>query len=209
MTATEKVTRISKRIETLKGRRRESESLLAVQTAKQQEFTAKRKKLLAELPGADIATEAWIHNELDDIDSAHHFSSRATEALSNALPILENEIAGLESELREVESQVARDRQAKLLTDFRNRLEQAARQLAEDLDNARRNFGSLHLCAFKGIHEQGAEEHRLAALHICEQVFAEFASKQVNLEARGLELVRTGFQNTSNTVIPIRPMVGG
>lgn len=209
MKATERAGELRKQINALYRRKGEVEGALQREHVTQERAAAKRTLLIAELPGADDALMAYTHAEVDKIDETLRLSCRVAEGLEQSHGKLAQEIAGLESELREAESQVARERQAKSLTDFRNRLEQAARQLAQDLDNARRSFGSLHLCAAKGIEEQAVEEYRNAALRTCELVFAEFESKQVNLEARGLKRVAVGFHNTVQTGVFVRPMIEG
>ena len=209
-TATERTAgELRKQNNALYRRRGEIEGALQREHVTQERAAAKRTLLIAELPGADDALTGYTHAEVDKLDEALRLSWRVAEGLEQSHAKLSQEIAALEPELREAELQVARERQAKLLTDFRNRLEQAAHQLAQSLDTSRRDFASLHLCAAKGIEEQGADEYRLAALRICEQVFAEFESKQTNLEARGLKRVATGFQNTSNTGVFVRPMIEG
>ncbi len=207
--ASERAEQLRKQLAGLHRRKGEVEVALQREHGTQEDATAKRAKLVGELAGADEATAAWAHHEIDGLDSTLRLSSRVAEGLSNSLSGLVREIAGLEPELHEAELQVGRERSAKSLTDFRNRLEQAAHQVAQDLDNARRAFGALHLCAVKGIDEHVVEEYRNAALRICEQVFSDFESKQVNLEARGLKRVAAGFQNTSNTGVFIRPMIEG
>lgn|SRR3984957_8591056 len=207
--ASERAEQLRKQLAGLHKRKGEVEVAFQRERGTQEGATAKRAELVGELAGADDATAAWAHDEIDGLDSTLRLSSRVAEGLSNSLAGLIRDIAGLEPELREAELQVARERHAKSLTDFRNRLEQAAHQAAEDLDTARRAFASLHVCAAEGIEEQGAEEYRISALRICELVFAEFESKQTNLAARGLKRLAIGFQNTVQTGVFVRPMVGG
>jgi hypothetical protein len=202
-TATGRVTELRNENNALYRRKGEIEGAIQREHVLQEDADAKRKKLVEGLPGADLATEGYIHSEVDAIEECLKLSIRTADGLRGQLAQLVSEIGALEPELLQAESQVQQEQRAKAFQEFRGNLERCAEQLTQALDNSRRNFACLQLAAAEGI-----DKHGIDGMRICEQVFAEFYSKQFNLEARGLRRVYAGFQNTQQTGVLVQPMTG-
>jgi hypothetical protein len=202
---------LRKRVNALYRRKGETEAALQREHIAQEGVVARRQGLVAELPGADSATEAWAHSEIDVADSALKVSIRTAEGLQGILTKLVTEIAGLEPELREADLQVEQEKLAKAFEEFRGNLERCAEGLTQTLDAARRSFACLHIAAQEGMDKFAIDgRFRIAALNACEEVFAAFYAKQMNhnLEGRGLRRVHAGYQNNANTGVFVQPMTG-
>src|SRR5258708_15089231 len=74
--ATLRATELRTEINGLYRRKGELELALQREHVMQEQVAAKRKELVGELPGADSATEAWAHSEIDAADNALKLSIR-------------------------------------------------------------------------------------------------------------------------------------
>src|SRR5258708_23220060 len=152
--ATEKAETLHKKLTTLGTRRHESESALARERATHGNLTAERAKLTEEFSGADAATEAWAHSEIDRLDSALRLSSRVMEGLSNSLSRMIGEIAATTVELTDAQQIVEANRRAEGLKAFAANVKHAALSAERDLGNSRNTLATLTRLA-----PQGAEDY--------------------------------------------------
>ena len=201
MTASERAVELQKKITALDGRRRDTESALARETTAQRDLTAKRAVLVEELPGADEATVAWAHNEIDGIDSRLRGSSRVAEGLSNSLPKLVNEIAALTAELEQVASEVRAQERAAQLKAFTEKLRCAAKEAEQDLNRVRESLSALTRLGADGV-----AAFEFDAQRICEQAFADFFASQTNLDERGWRPASPSYTTIEFLIRPLTRM---
>ena len=200
-TATERVVELRKKLATLDTRRHESETALVRERATQAKATTERAKLVEELAGADDATVAWAHNEIDRLDSALRLSSRVSEGLSNSLSRMVSEIAALTVELTEATNIVEQENREQGLRTLKIQLHQTRQAAEAAIGQAREALTALNLAASQGVERYGVAAQGLAAT-----ILDEFRHQQINPELTGWRESRPNFGNLQFT---LRPMVRG
>ena len=197
--AMEKVFELRKKNTALDERRAETESALARESQKQATLTAERAKFVAELAGADDATVAFAHHEIDRVDSDLRLSSRVAEGLTKSHARIVSEIAAVASELADATETVEREERVKGLSEFQNQIDKD-RSAAEDaLGNAREALAALNLTAWQGVEKYGTAAQGLAA-----PVLEEFRHRQFNPENYGW---LPAVANYASLQFTVRPMV--
>jgi hypothetical protein len=198
-TAVERAASLRSKLESLHEKRRETDSALAREHALQSDLTAKRGKLTEELNGADEATEAFLHNEIDGLDESLRFSSRLSEGLSNALPRIVSEITALGEEFAEVQRQIGLASRAKALEDFQKKLKEASDSAENHLAQTRESLALLNRIAANGVEQFGFQGQRT-----CEEIFASFFDKQSNLGRDGWNLATPSYTNLQFLIRPMK-----
>jgi hypothetical protein len=146
-------------------------------------------KLVQELPGVeDIATDAFLHSEIDKHDETLRLSCRVAEGLQVTLTRLLNEIALLESELNGLQRDIQAQERAETLRVFQSKMEHAARVASDTLANARERLSDLNRLAAQGVEAYGA-----AGLRICNPIVEQFVLGESNLDARGWKPRRPSY----------------
>jgi hypothetical protein len=100
-------------------------------------------KFVAELAGADDATAAWAHNDIDCLDSELRQSSRVAEGLTSSHTLLISEASALGSELAEATEIVEQEARAKDLAAFQNQINQAKNDADDAMGKAREALAAL------------------------------------------------------------------
>lgn len=203
MTATTAMTRAAElrtKINGLYRRKGEVEGALQREHVMQEKVAAKRKELVRELPGADSATEAWAHSEIDAADNALKLSIRTAEGLQGTLAKLLNEIASLETELAEATRIVEQGKREHGLRALEIQLQEDRHSVEEALAALRLALTALNLTA-----SQGVEQYGVTAQNLVTPVL-EALGRQHNPESLGW---RYKGLNYGNFVFTVRPMVRG
>jgi hypothetical protein len=198
MTATTRATELRPKINGLYRRKGEVEQALQREHIVQERVVAKRKELVGELPGADSATEAWAHSEIDAADNALKLSIRTAEGLQVTLTKLLNEIASLEIELAEATRIVEQAKRGQSLRALEIQLQGDRHTVEEALAALRLALTALNLTA-----SQGVEQYGVAAQNLVTPVL-EALGRQHNPESFGWRYSRPNYGNFQFTV---RPMV--
>jgi len=197
MAATEKAEKLHKKLTTLGTRRHETESALARERATHGNLTAERAKLTEELSGADAATEAWAHSEIDRLDSALRLSSRVMEGQTTSLSRMIGEIAATTVELTEAQQIVEANRRAEGLKAFAAKLKHAVLSTEQALGNSRESLATLNRLASQAVEEYGVPAQGLAA-----SVIEAFRHQQHNPELLGFRQSSANY----NLQFMVRPM---
>jgi hypothetical protein len=201
--ATKQRDTIQKKLTVLDRQCRETESALSRERATHGNLTAKRSKFLEELPGADNATEGYLHREIDGLESQLRISSRVAEGLSNSLARLTGERTRLHAEFVEVQEIAAQEKRAQAFTVFSTQIGLDRHAAAAALDAARSALFALNHTAVQGIKECGEQGRSLVG-----SVLEEFLHQQHNPEAL-LGWRSVGFELSGDLRLTVRPMVKG
>jgi hypothetical protein len=200
-TASERAVELRKQLAALDKRRHETESALTRENDVHLKATAERATLVEELAGADDATAARSHREIDRLDATLRLSARRSESLSSLLARIGREIAALNVELTEATRIVEQEKREKALVAFKIQFQQAMRSAEEALGNARAALTALNLTASQGVEECGIAAQTFAAT-----LLSEFRHQQDNPELLGFRDSRPNYGSLGFTV---RPMVKG
>jgi hypothetical protein len=193
---------IQRKLTALDQQHRETESALTRERTTHGNLTAKRAKLLEELPGADDATAGYLHREIDSLESELRSSSRLVEGLSASLSRLTGERAKLHAEFREAQDIAEQERRVQAFTEF-------ATQVEVDRRAAEGAFDALRSALFALNHTLvlGVRDHGEAGRSFSTSILDKFASQQHNPEQFGWK--SHGFELAGNMQFTIRPMVKG
>jgi hypothetical protein len=197
-TATTQAAELRTKINGLYRRKGEVEQALQREHIVQERVAAKRKELVGELPGADSATEAWAHSEIDAADNALKLSIRTAEGLQGTLAKLLNEIASLEIELAETTRIVEQAKREQALRALEIQLQEDGHAIEEALSSLR-----LALTAMNRTAVQGVEQYGVAAQNLVTPVL-EALGRQHNPESLGW---RYSGLNYGNFLFTVRPMI--
>jgi chromosome segregation ATPase len=197
--ATKQRDAIQKKLTALDQQYRETESALTRERSTHASLTAKRAKLLEELPGADDATSGWAHGKIDGLESKLHISSRVMEGLQSLLSRLAGEKSAMASEFAQAQETCEQERRTLVFSELQAQI-WARRRAAEDAAAALRvALFELNRTAVQGIKDCGPQAQGLA-----EFVISEFQHQQHNPDTLlGWQL--RGFELWGNLRFTIQP----
>jgi hypothetical protein len=200
--ATERAEQLRKQLAGLHKRKGEVEVALQREHGTQEDATAKRAKLVGELAGADEATAAWAHNEIDGLDCTLRLSSRVAEGLSQSLSGLVNEIAALNLEFTEARRAVEQETAARDLEVFGVELRQGIQDCIENLAAVRKSLAAVNVLSAKAV-ERHADSltTRIAVLQIAEAEFEKLFAAERNLTNNGWHHATPPFRHDLQFVV--------
>jgi len=200
--ASERAEQLRKQLAGLYKRKGEVEVALQREHGTQENATAKRAKLVGELAGADDATAAWAHNEIDGLDSTLRLSSRVAEGLSQSLSGLVNEIAALNLEFTEARRAVEQETAARDLEVFGVELRQGIQDCIENLAAVRKSLAAVNVLSAKAV-ERHADSltTRIAVLQIAEAEFEKLFAAERNLTNNGWHHATPPFRHDLQFVV--------
>src|SRR5258707_11418555 len=200
--ATERAEQLRKQLAGLHKRKGEVEAALQREHGTQEDATVKRAKLVGELAGADEATAAWAHNEIDGLDSTLRLSSRVAEGLSNSLSRLVNEIATLNLEYTEARRAVEQEAAARDLEVFGVELGQGIQDCIENLAAVRKSLAAVNVLSAKAVKRHAdSPTTQIAALRIAEAAFEKLFAAERNLTNNGWHHATPTFRHDLQFVV--------
>jgi chromosome segregation ATPase len=179
-TASERAAQLKTRIVELGMQHREIESRHGKERGALATGEEKRLELIAELVSADPATEGYLNDEIDKIDSQLIALGRKAASLERSLSAIEAERASHTVEFNELQQAIAESARVEAVKSFQTKMEQAAKEASDALANARERLSALNRLA-----AQGAEAYGQAGLRICNAVIEPFVLEQANTDAGG------------------------
>jgi hypothetical protein len=199
MTATTRAAELCTKINALYRRKGELEMALQREHITQEAAMAGHVKLVQELPGVmDIATDAFLHSEIDKHDETLRLSCRVAEGLQVTLRRLLDEIAPLEIELAEATRIVEQAKREQGLRALEIQLQKDRHTVEEAFAAARLALTALNLTAARGVEQFGVEGQRLV-----EPVISEFRHREINPEAFGWRDSRPNYGSFRFSVTPM------
>jgi chromosome segregation ATPase len=196
--ATQREAELRRQINALYRRTGEIEIALQKEHIAQERIVARRKELVKELPGADLALEAWTNSELDKLDEVLKFSIRTAEGLKSSHDRVVNEIASLDVELAEVTRIAGQQKRAAGISALRTKVQENVNNADKALADAREALATLNVLVSRGIEEYGIEAQAFVG-----PVLEEFRHRQFNPESYGWLLSR----GSANLRFMVAPMV--